>query len=66
MYSDAGKLYHRVYDINVKLYGENHPELATDLTNWAEILRAQVGLNSTFFIMFLGMKGTPQIIDVAK
>ena len=53
-------------DIHVTLYGKNHPEVATDLTNLAEMLQAQVGLNSIFFIMFLGLKGTPQIIVVAK
>ena len=56
-----------MYDIDVKLYdGENHPAVAVDLTNRAEMLRAQVGLNSIFFIMFLGMKGTPQIIVAKK
>ena len=55
-----------MYDIHVKLYDKNHPDLATDLTNWAEMLRAQVGLNSIFFIMFSGIKGTPQFIVVAK
>ena len=59
MYSDAGELYRRAYVIHVKLYGDIHPVVATDLTKWAEMLRAQVGLNSIFFTIFLGLKGTP-------
>ena len=55
-----------MYDIHVTLYAKNHPEVATDLTNRAEMLRAQVGLNSKYFIMFSGIKGTPQFIVVAK
>ena len=65
-YSDAEELYRHVYGIDVKLYGEDHPLVAIDLTNRAKMLRAQVGLNSIFFIMFLGMKGTPQIIVAKK
>ena len=46
MYFDADELYRRAYDIHATRYGKNHPEVATDLTNWAEMFRVQVGLNS--------------------
>ncbi|CAN0543991.1 unnamed protein product, partial [Ectocarpus sp. 8 AP-2014] len=37
----AEPLYKRSLAIDEKVYGLDHPEVATDLNNWAELLRAQ-------------------------
>ena len=41
-YEEAEPLYRRSLAIDEKIYGPDHPEVATGLHNWAELLRVQV------------------------
>ncbi|CAN0192932.1 unnamed protein product, partial [Ectocarpus sp. 12 AP-2014] len=44
-YEEAEPLYKRSLAIDEKVYGPDHPEVATDLNNWAALLEAQVRLS---------------------
>ncbi|CAN0369900.1 unnamed protein product, partial [Scytosiphon promiscuus] len=37
-YDEADPLYLRDIEIDEKVYGPDHPEVATDLNNWARLL----------------------------
>ena len=41
-YEEAEPLYRRSLAIDEKVYGPDHPEVATDLNNWAVLLEKQV------------------------
>ena len=41
-YEEAEPLYRRSLAIDEKVYGPDHPSVATDLNNWALLLEAQV------------------------
>lgn len=41
-YKEANKYYQRAIKIDEKIFGPDHPQVATDLNNRAELLRAQV------------------------
>lgn len=45
--SVADRLYKEVLVIDEKLYGPDHPDVATDLNNRALLLEAQVGLRKS-------------------
>ena len=47
-YEEAEPLYKRSLAIDEKVYGPDHPEVATDLFIWAELLRAQVRSTRAF------------------
>eukprot|EP00903_Cladosiphon_okamuranus_P016211 g14959.t1 len=40
-YEEAEPLYKRTQDIDEKVYGPDHPEVASILNNWAEVLKKQ-------------------------
>ena len=42
MYEEAEPLYKRCLVIDERVYGPDHPEVATDLNNWAILLESQV------------------------
>lgn len=41
-FQDAEPLYERSLAIDEKVYGPDHPEVATDLNNWAALYEVQV------------------------
>lgn len=41
-FGEADPLYQRVLEIDEKVYGPGHPEVAADLTTWAAMLMSQV------------------------
>lgn len=41
-YAEAEPLYRRSLAINERVYGPDHQEVATDLNNWAVVLKSQV------------------------
>jgi len=43
-YDEASALYERAVAIDEVVYGADHPNVAVDLFQWAELLKDQVGL----------------------
>lgn len=48
-FQDAEPLYERSLAIDEKVYGPDHPEVATDLNNWAALYEVQVRAKMYFF-----------------
>ena len=53
-YDQAEPLYKRSLAIDEKVYGPDHPEVATDLNNWAGLLEAQVRAKRCFQMLLEG------------
>jgi len=47
-YDEAEPLYREALAIDKKIYGDEHPEVATDLNNLALLLKSQVSQGSLF------------------
>ena len=47
-YDEAEPLYRESLAIDKKIYGDEHPEVATDLNNLASLLESQVSEGSLF------------------